>query len=209
MPWVDHRAMGSLPCDLHVRWNCRKKTEEKTEQYIQSKAAFFINYKTHHTIARLLSDSMTATSGQWLSQCDIAVWQISPTLARQTVSLAGTLTTSLTYLPHAAARTGAERAALIKRACNDVDAWRFESTANIDALAGRIYAANGDSRERSHLFQRRSIAIQMGDAACSQFFYFSNCWHWHSRLCMSWNGGSKHRITFNHVFNFDLRNKPV
>ena len=35
-------------------------------------------------------------------------------------------------------------------------------------LSKRIHAVTGDKREKSHLFQRLSIAIQRGNAACIQ-----------------------------------------
>ena len=99
------------------------------------------------------------------------------------VTVADTFANS--YLPLTAARAGAaaERAALNKHtkydhlknaytfvplACEVTGAWSMESIAFIDDLSKRIHAVTGDKREKSHLFQRLSIAIQRGNAACIQ-----------------------------------------
>jgi hypothetical protein len=105
------------------------------------------------------------------------------------VTVADTFANS--YLPLTATRAGAaaERAALNKHtkyehfkntynfvplACEVTGAWSIESIAFIDDLAKRIYAVTGDKREKSHLFQRLSIAIQRGNAACVQCCFPEN-----------------------------------
>ena len=99
------------------------------------------------------------------------------------VTVADTFANS--YLPLTAVRAGAaaERGALNKHtkydhlknayifvplACEVTGAWSIESIAFIDDLSKRIHAVTGDKREKSHLFQRLSIAIQRGNAACIQ-----------------------------------------
>ena len=99
------------------------------------------------------------------------------------VTVADTFANS--YLPLTAARAGAaaERAALNKHtkydhlknaytfvplACEVTGAWSIESIAFIDDLSKKIHAVTGDKRKKSHLFQRLSIAIQRGNAACIQ-----------------------------------------
>ena len=118
----------------------------------------------------------------------LTLWQRGKCVAWD-VTVADTFANS--YLPLTATRAGvaAERAALNKHtkydhfkntytfvplACEVIGAWSIESIAFIDDLAKRIYAVTGDRREKSHLFQRLSIAIQRGNASCIQCCFSEN-----------------------------------
>ena len=106
------------------------------------------------------------------------------------VTVADTFATS--YINHTVTLAGAaaERAALNKHAkyehfknnyifiplaCEVMGAWSADSVAFFDGLAEKIHSITGDKRERNQLYQRLSIAIQRGNAACIQCCFSDGC----------------------------------
>ena len=92
-------------------------------------------------------------------------------------------TFAASYLSHTSAQAGAatERAALLKTtkyeelarnhifaplACEVTGVWCQEAVEIFQELGRRILEVTGDKRETSFLFQRLSIALQKGNAAC-------------------------------------------
>ena len=63
----------------------------------------------------------------------------------------------------------------IPLACEVMGAWSADSIAFFDILAEKIHSITGDKRERNQLYQRLSIAIQRGNAACIQCCFSDGC----------------------------------
>ena len=106
------------------------------------------------------------------------------------MTVADTFATS--YINHTVTLAGAaaERAALNKHAkyehfknnyifiplaCEVTGAWSADSFAFFDGLAEKIHSITGDKREKNQLYQRLSIAIQRGNAACIQCCFSDGC----------------------------------
>jgi hypothetical protein len=97
------------------------------------------------------------------------------------VTVADTFAASYLPLTSVCAGAAAERAAMLKivkyeelarnhifapLACEVTGVWCEEAVEILQELGSRISAATGDKRETSFLFQRLSIALQKGNAAC-------------------------------------------
>ena len=111
----------------------------------------------------------------------IVPWARGRNIAWEDVTVADTFAAS--YLPLTSVQEGAaaERVALLKTAkneelarnhifaplaCEVTGVWCQEAVEMLDELGSRISEATGDKRETSFLFQRLSIALQKGNAAC-------------------------------------------
>ena len=53
-------------------------------------------------------------------------------------------------------------------ACEVMGSWSNVSVEFLDSLSEKITMVTGDTNEKSHLYQRISIALQRGNAACIQ-----------------------------------------
>ena len=106
------------------------------------------------------------------------------------VTVADTFATSYIQQTVTSAGAGAERAALNKHAkydhfknsyifiplaCEVIGAGSADSIAFLNELADKIRSITGDDRERKQLYQRLSIAIQRGNAACIQCCFIDSC----------------------------------
>jgi len=97
------------------------------------------------------------------------------------VTVADTFATSYLPLTSLEAGSAAERAASLKNkkyeelarnhifiplACEVTGNWCSEAVEFLHELGDRISAVTGDRRESTFLFQRLSVALQKGNAAC-------------------------------------------